>query len=71
MAPKQTPIRLPAELRARLDAEATRLDLSLNAVIIMYLDRIVPPLGGERPAPAPPPAPPAPAPADDDVADFD
>jgi antitoxin component of RelBE/YafQ-DinJ toxin-antitoxin module len=42
MAPKQLPIRLPDDVRRRLDAEATRLGLSLNAVIVMILDRHLP-----------------------------
>jgi hypothetical protein len=64
----QTPIRIPPDIRARLDAEAARLELSINAIIILLLDRHLPPLPG---AGAPEPAP-APEPADDanDLLDF-
>ena len=58
MAPKQLPIRLPADLRRRLETEARRLGLSLNAVIVMILDRSLPA------ADAPTPAPPEPSPSD-------
>lgn len=72
MAPKQLPIRLPADVRRRLEAEARRLEFSLNAVIVMYLDRYLPPANGETPPPAEPPAaPPAAPPAKGKVLDFD
>lgn len=48
---KQLPIRLPAELRKRLDVEAQRLELSINATIVTLLDRHLPRLPGSEPAP--------------------
>lgn len=52
MAPKQLPIRLPDDVRRRLDAEAARLGFSLNAVIVMILDRHLPTLNADAPPPA-------------------
>lgn len=62
MAPKQLPIRLPDDVRRRLEVEAARLELSLNAVIVTLLDRCLPQIDGTPTAP--PRA--APAPPDDD-----
>jgi hypothetical protein len=67
----QTPIRFPPHIRARLDAEVERLGVSLNTVVVMYLDRSLPPLSdgsGVEPEPDTPVAPPRPS---SDVADFD
>lgn len=74
MAPKQLPIRLPPEIRARLDAEAARLQISINAVIVVLLDRHLPPLpqGFEPPEPEPePPAGASAARGDAETLDFD